>query len=490
MLVILVCEDMKVTVAVLDKQCGNAVADVTAVLGTFSFNKSSHFELLTPTKIFSNRDLESLNSQGANSSTTVGYASSQSKAASGYSFLQLGNATLVFEGRIYHTIPKTDVMNQLRKEPEHCETILQKLLEKADGDYSFLLFKDDWIVAGRDPIGVQPLFYGENKNVIAVATNRKALWNLGIEKPLSFPPGNMAFANREGFQFKPIKRLIYKEPKPITTDDAAEKLQVIFERSIQRRIHGLNEIAVAFSGGLDSSLVAFFARNFGAKVKLLHVSMENQPEIEEAMAVSAELNLPLQVFLFKDSDVEKALPRVIELIEEPDPIKASIGLSFYWTAEKAAESGFKMLLAGQGADELFGGYQRYVSEYCKEGSEKVRKTMFNDVVGIHESNLERDLKICVFHDVELRLPFASLEVAEFALSLPIECKIEKKTDTLRKLVLRKLASNAGIPSSVVNKPKKAVQYSTGISDALKRISKKHCKTVSEYIASLFQESRY
>jgi asparagine synthase (glutamine-hydrolysing) len=179
----------------------------------------------------------------------------------------------------------------------------------------------------------------------------------------------------------------------------------------------------------------------------------------------------------------------VELIEEPDPVKASIGVPFYWAAQQAAEAGFKVMLAGQGADELFGGYQRYVNECCQDGSEKARQTMFHDVVKIHESNLERDMKICGFHAVELRLPFASFEVAEFALSLPIECKIEQKPDTLRKLVLRKVAQNMGMPASIADKPKKAVQYSTGINDAVKRIAKKHEKTVNEYIDELFQRSK-
>jgi len=195
------------------------------------------------------------------------------------------------------------------------------------------------------------------------------------------------------------------------------------------------------------------------------------------------------VHLFKDSDVENTLPKAVALIEEADPIKASVGLPFYWAAEEAAEAGFKVMLAGQGADELFGGYQRYVTEYCKQGSEAVRKTMFNDVVRIHESNLERDLKITGFHDVELRLPFASFELAEFALSLPLECKMEQKPDTLRKLVLRKVALDVGMPSSMVDRPKKAVQYSTGINDAIKRVAKKQGKTVNEYINELFQESK-
>ena len=86
------------------------------------------------------------------------------------------------------------------------------------------MVKNGWIAAGRDPIGVQPLYYGENVNIAAFATNRKALWKLGIEKPVSFPPGNLGFANKEGFKFKPVKALTYTEPK-LTMDEAAKTLQ-------------------------------------------------------------------------------------------------------------------------------------------------------------------------------------------------------------------------------------------------------------------------
>jgi asparagine synthase (glutamine-hydrolysing) len=147
------------------------------------------------------------------------------------------------------------------------------------------------------------------------------------------------------------------------------------------------------------------------------------------------------------------------------------------------------MLAGQGADELFGGYQHYVNEYCLDGNVKARKTMFNDVVKIHENNLERDLKICDFFDVELRLPFASFELAEFALDIPVDLKIENKTNTLRKLVLRKVALNVGMPAWIVEKPKKAVQYSTGINDAIKRIAKKQEKSVNKYINEIFLRSK-
>jgi asparagine synthase (glutamine-hydrolysing) len=480
---------MKVTVAVLNKHGDNVVDSVLDVLVELGDWRPSHFGLVSPMKSVFEKTPEILKRQSLISSTMGGYVSSRPASTSGYEFLQLDDAAFVFEGRVYSPLPKTSVMEQVGKEPQHCEALLQKMMQNADGAYSFLILKDGWIGAGRDPVGVQPLYYGENQDVAALATNRKALWKLGIEKPVSFPPGNMAFVNREGFQFKPLKTLSFKEPEQITFDDAAKRLNALLEESIKRRIRGLKEVAVAFSGGLDSSLVAFLASKLGVKVTLLHVSMENQVETEEAIAAAEGLNLPLQVHLFKDSDVENTLPKVVALIEEADPVKASVGLPFYWAAEKASEGNFKVMLAGQGADELFGGYQRYVTEYCRDGGEKVRETMFGDVVGIHESNLERDLKITSYHDVELRLPFASFELAEFALSLPVECKMAQKSDTLRKLVLRKAASDVGLSVSMSDKPKRAVQYSTGINNAIKRAAKKQGKTVNQYLTELFEASK-
>ena len=480
---------MKVTVAVLDKHGDNVVDEVVDVLVELCDWRPSHFGLVSPIKSVSEKNPDILKRQSLISSTLVGYVSSRPASASGYEFLQLDDAALAFEGRVYSPIPKTTVTEEVAKEPHQCEVLLQKLMQNADGDYAFFLLRDGWVGTGRDPVGVQPLFYGENQSIVALASNRRALWKLGIEKPLSFPPGNMAFVNREGFQFKPLKTLSFREPEQTTLDDSAKRLRFLLEESIKRRIRRVKKVAVAFSGGLDSSLVAFLASKLGVKVTLLHVSMENQAETEEAIAASEALNLTLQVHLFKDSDVENTLPKVMALIEEADPVKASVGLPFYWAAEKASESNFEVMLAGQGADELFGGYQRYVAEYCQGGSERVLKTMFGDVTRIHESNLERDLKITSCFDVELRLPFASFDLAEFALALPIECKIVPEPDTLRKLVLRKAALDAGLPVSMSSKPKRAVQYSTGINNAIKRVAKKHGKTVNQYLTGLLEASK-
>jgi asparagine synthase (glutamine-hydrolysing) len=187
--------------------------------------------------------------------------------------------------------------------------------------------------------------------------------------------------------------------------------------------------------------------------------------------------------------VKHVLPEVLWIIEEANPINTSIAIPMYWAAKKAADMDLKVMLAGQGADELFGGYKRYVDCYMLQGEEKTRKNIFNDIIRLHETNLERDFKIFNIHGVELRLPFATYEIAKFALNLPLSLKIGPNANTLRKLVLRRVAQDLGFSQSVATKPKKAIQYTTGINNALERIAKRSGLTIDDYLQTLLQSTR-
>jgi asparagine synthase (glutamine-hydrolysing) len=478
---------MKTTVAVLDKRGGNAMATVIRALKSLDMEPAKGFGIASPSTFAMEKDADALQNQEIDSPTAVGCAFSILLPYYRQQSMSLEDATFVFDGRIYSPTPQASVTEVFAKKLQQADRSAtgEALLKEGEGDFLFMIIEPERIIAGRDPVGVQPLYYGENRTVAALASTRKALWKLGVAKTFSFPPGHLALVSREGFKFKPVKTVAYSQPKSITMQKAAETLQKLLELSVRRRVWGTKEIAVAFSGGLDSSIIAFLAKKYPVYVHLIHVSLENRPETEEAKKAADELNLPIQVYLFREVDVEEVISRVVELIEEPNPVKTSIGVPFYWTAEKTAEAGFKVLLAGQGADELFGGYQRYVNAYLLHGKEKVRKTMFDDIVKLHENNVERDMKICNFHNVELRLPFASYQIAELAVTLPIDLKIERKTDSLRKLVLRKVAENMGLSASIAEKPKKAVQYATGINNALKKLAKKQKATVTEYVNKLF-----
>jgi asparagine synthetase B (glutamine-hydrolysing) len=76
----------------------------------------------------------------------------------------------------------------------------------------------------------------------------------------------LGLLSREGFQFKPVKTFTYAEPKQITLDNAAGELQKLLEEAVKARVAGLKKVAVAFSGGLDSSIVAFLANKCGVSV--------------------------------------------------------------------------------------------------------------------------------------------------------------------------------------------------------------------------------
>ncbi|HEX9261905.1 MAG TPA: asparagine synthetase B [Candidatus Bathyarchaeia archaeon] len=401
---------------------------------------------------------------------------------------KLKNSTLIFQGRIYRPI-QTESFWKTVSERTELDRSAEVLLKKAEGDFCFSILKPDSILTGRDPMGIEPWYYGENSQIAALASNRRALWQLGIAEPKSFPPGHLAHVSHTGFEFKPIKTLHYKKPKHITMKEAATRLQTLLESSVRNRTRDLKKVAIAFSGGLDSSLLAALTKKSKIDVHLIYISLENLPETESAIKAAEELNLNLHLALFKESDLAKTLPRVVEIIEEADPVKAAVGLPFYWVAQEAAQEGFRVMLAGQGADELFGGYQRYVNTYIEQGNEHTRKIMFNDATKLYESNIERDVKICRYHNVELRLPFASFQLAKFALQLPIELKLENKKDTARKLVLREAANYIGLSQMIVHKKKKAVQYSTGVNNAIRKLAQKEKFSTKEFIEKQFQNSK-
>jgi len=481
--------DMRTTIAVLNKKGGSALPMIIEALKNTYNEQTMNFTVASHEKVVTHKNLDMLNVQSINSAGVIGCFCTDEINKS-YSFLQSDNVVTVFEGTMYtSTATKESHQTQeLTKKLPYTEAQLQRYIEKIEGDYAVFILKNGEIMAARDPIGAQPLYYGENKEWVAFASSRKALWELGINDVKSFPPGNLCLlTNDAGLRFKPIKTVTHIESIQISMDDAARHLQKFLEQAIKMQVAGLKEVAVAFSGGLDSSLIAYMANKCGVKVNLIHVSLENELETENALDASEKLDLPIQIHLFKESDVETMLPKIVDLIEEANPVKAAIGVPVYLAAQKTREAGCTVLLAGQGADELFGGYQRYVSEYCNYGEKKVRQIMFNDVINIHENNIERDKKICMDLDVELRLPFISFNLIEYALSLPVNLKFEQKQDSLRKMVLRKVALNMGLPVSIANKPKKAVQYSTGINNAIKRIAQKKGQTVNEYIAGLFKE---
>jgi len=478
---------MGAIVAVVHKKNENVAQTAVAMLKMLKHKGAETFGLGSPTIVRMEKSSETLRGQDINSSIVIGHLFSKIRNLDKPQPIKLENATLVFEGRIYPLSPEfSNVEFAAEKLEQNREENAEALIKNFEGNFAFAVAETERLIVGRDPLGAYPLYYGENTDLATLASERKALWRIGIEKTNSFPSGYIAVVDKHGFKFKPVKTLAYARTRQTTMQAATKKLQKLLRRSVKQRVAGLKEVAVAFSGGLDSSIIAFLAKNFAVDVHLISVSLKNQQETEYVKEAAEALKLPLHIHFYSEKAVKEVLPKVLRLIEEPNPIKTSIGIPVFWTAEKASEKGFRVMLAGQGADELFGGYKRYLNDYSQYGKEFVQKTLFNDIARMHENNLERDSKICNSHNVELRLPFATYQLARFALSLPLQLKIESPNDMLRKIVLRKVAEDIGLPCTIVNKTKRAIQYTTGVNKAIKKLAKQKRLATREYLQRKIQ----
>ena len=472
--------------AVVSKKNENVAKKAVTMLKTLKHKRAETFGLASPTTVTIRKSIGDLQDKAPSSSVLIGHIFSKILMSDIPQPIKFHEGTFVFEGRIYSLNMEFSsvefVTEKLNQNLENAEALIKDF----EGEFVFVVAESGRLVAGRDSLGLYPLYYGENTDLSALASERKALWKIGIKQVYSFPPGHIANVDKHGFKFKPAKTLVHAKTKQTTMQAATKKLSSLLQKSVKHRVLGLKEVAVAFSGGLDSSIIASLAKKFGVEVHLISVSLKNQPEIEHVKKAAEVLNLPLHIHLYSEKAVEEVLPQVLWLIEETNPVKTSIGIPVFWTVKEASRMGFRVMLAGQGADELFGGYKRYLNDYLRYGEEIVQKTIFNDIAGMYENNFERDSKICNFHNVELRLPFATYQLAKLAASLPLQLKIESPNDMLRKTVLRKVAEDIGLPRFIVKKPKRAIQYATGVNRVIKKLAKKEGYSTREYLQKTFQ----
>ncbi|TRO48590.1 hypothetical protein E2P47_02715 [Candidatus Bathyarchaeota archaeon] len=464
----------------------NDIKDVISILKPLEYEQSTTFGLITPVKNVLEKNLISLSRFNIRSPITIGYVYSENSSHNSQKYQIMDNTQFFYDTELADLEEKSKIIaNELKKNTKQdYRKLAKKLIINGTGAFTFIIIGKDYLVLGKDPLGIQPFYYGQNESHFIFASNRRIFWKLKINNPKFFPPGNICIANNSEIKFISVKKFKIGYAKSINLN-ASNILLRLLNNSIRKHLKGINSCAVAFSGGLDSSLIAFLTKKYVKDIQLIHVSLAENPEIEEAKKAAKILDLPIEIFSYLETDVQETLSKVLKIIEEPTPLKASIGIPFYWVAQKTKKIGFDVLLAGQGADELFGGYKKYLDLYLSNGNEKATKKMFNDILQMHENNLARDMKICNYHGIALCCPFLSTKLVDFALKLPIELKMEKNPNSLRKLILRKVCYNIGLPSIIVEKPKKAIQYSTGVNRTLIKLAKNNKIKLSKYIENKF-----
>jgi asparagine synthase (glutamine-hydrolysing) len=338
-----------------------------------------------------------------------------------------------------------------------------------DGDYAFAYAYDNKIYLARDPAGVKPLYYGKTDELFAFASEKKALYAIGMMEIYTLKPGHMLTYSGGVLKEKIVTGFV-KGERINDENIASEALFNAIENAVKKRTY--SPCAIAFSGGLDSSLIAALC----PEAELYSVGMAGSHDIMQTKKAAHLLGMGNKLHLHELTmdEVESAIPDVIRAVESADPLKVSIALPLYFASKVAHRDGIRVMLSGQGADELFAGYKRYGSMPPPE----LESALKQDLDNIAENNLERDDAVTMANSVELRVPYLDREVVELALRIAPELKVQ---GGVRKYILRICAKKI-LPDELAFKEKKAAQYSSGIYSAIEKLGRKNgFKGVREYL---------
>ncbi|MDA4128067.1 MAG: asparagine synthase-related protein [Thaumarchaeota archaeon] len=317
-----------------------------------------------------------------------------------------------------------------------------------EGEFSLLGSEKNSLVCERDFAGTRPLYIREGSELCIASDHRFMLGTGGrlLNPGERFPP-------RDGRLGAPKSR---RPPGPEGLHQAARELAALVEESIRKRLAGRKRVAVSFSGGLDSALIAKCASKF-SEVLLCSVFSRGSRDERFASDAAEALDLEYKSEQMTRKKVEEEIA-AMDLPFVPSSMDRALWCIYSTAARMAKEKDAELILLGQLADELFGGYKKYSQSLEERGSAEASLLMANDVLACGRVGFLRDEQACA-RFVEPRFPYADRSIVEFALAAPIEFKIR---DGMRKLVLREAATILGLPEELAQSPKKAAQYSSGV----------------------------
>jgi asparagine synthase (glutamine-hydrolysing) len=433
-------------------------------------------------------DLEELESKNLDSPVAIGFNLMKVLSVDVKQPIQISGGALSLDGEIYSEGSVVGIEEIVRKKSGVTGlNLCLDLVRSENGAYAASALIDDMILLLRDPLGLKPLSYGQSAEFYAAASEGKALKNVGVESPEFFPTGNVARITKNGIVFNPERTIVASAEIEISDGSPVAGIHQKLLDSVKACTSDTRNVAVAFSGGLDSGIIATLAKSLGRNITLISVGIKGSYDLDHASEAAHELNTPIISRAFSRCDLEQAARHVMWHIEDKNTMKVEVAIAIGWVAQVAAEEGYKVVLTGQGGDELFAGYAKFARVYKSMGPEAAKNILIRSVLEAHITNYVRDEQVSISYGVRLRHPFADWELTHLALSLPIEANLISENDPLRKRVLRKCARLAEVPESIVEAPKRAVQYGSGIHKALSEIARSRNLPLSQYLEKLYDE---
>jgi asparagine synthase (glutamine-hydrolysing) len=422
--------------------------------------------------------IQSMAIYGEHESIALGLCSHQLERSSK---VNLERTSFVVDG----TLPATLELEEIGGEAGP-EAFSESIREP--GGFCLLAISGGKLLAGRDILGLKPLYYGRDwQGAVAFASLKAGLSRIGVRNPQAVGPGHLLVVSNKQVKVLAKESLSSSKEMEVEEDHASNKIGELLLESLAEDL--LADYAAAFSGGLDSTLMAHAAKENGLRPELITVGLKGQPELEHARKVAKQLELDITVRELSQSEIIDRLGEVVETVESTDSTLVGHSVPLFFVCEVAEEMGMGHLLVGQLSDELFAGYGRFEELALKHHFLEARKEVLRSVLAAATNDFEPGDKLAASHQLELECPFAYLPLVEYALRVPISLKLRLIGNAVvRKYILRRLAASWKLPESVVNRPKKAVQYSSGVQKVLLKEAKKRKLTLHDFLDSFHHDS--
>jgi len=224
------------------------------------------------------------------------------------------------------------------------------------------------------------------------------------------------------------------------------------------------KIGVAFSGGVDSTLLAKLVKDMGYDVHLLTIGFQDSHDINFAKEVNQILNFSHSISEIDPEKFKEVSQKINQTIKSDNLSWNENSIAFYYVAELAQKNGLKTVVTANGIDELFWGYNSY-REAIEKGEDEVVK-MMNDKLKNEKEMMVAINAVTAEFGVTMIQPFLLPNFIEYAKKIPVSEKIHGPDDMKRKHPIRELAMDYGVPEVAAQKQKKALQYGSQIHKSL------------------------
>jgi asparagine synthase (glutamine-hydrolysing) len=385
--------------------------------------------------------------------------------------MHLENTWIVFNGEIYNyrELQRQHLSDERMKTHSDTEVLLHLyrkfgpgFVNMLDGMFAFVIYQDGEYLLVRDPLGIKPLYYGPDSSDqrLYFASEIKAM--VGHAASIQEFPAGHWFHSRLGWKrYYDLRQTI--QPFELTEAEALPQIKSSLRAAVHKRLLADVPVGISLSGGLDSSIISLLACEGTDQLHSFAVGMQGSEDLAAARKMYEFLHTQHHELVYTGGDMLEALPDVLYHLETFDPALVRSAIPNFFLAKLASQY-VKVFLTGEGADEVYAGYE-YLAQY--DSPSVLQAEMINITEALHNTNLQRTDRMSMAFSLEARVPFLDVQAVALALSFPAAWKIHNGHDS--KTLLRN-AFTADLPQEIVNRPKQKFSKGAGSSDLLAHIA--------------------